>query len=351
VITWKLEIDARCSALAPQRHASPAREPSSARAVIEARRRGRAELRELWLRWSGPLGLARRASRRVLELAIQIDPDVRSARGAALRVLADERHGARSLRTRHQGEGTEFTALREYVPGMDHRRIHWKASARHRSPLCAQHRAERDHQVLLVLDTGHLVGEPVAGRSELDLFVQVALALSWVSLRTGDRVGFAAVDAELRAFLSPARGAAQQLRIEQAAAALEPRPVETNFARGVLEIASRLHRRSLVVWFTDFVDSVSAELMLAQLGHLARKHLVLFVTVEDPALRALVERSPRSVRELCAAAVMGSFLDDRRELLQRLRRAGLLVLAAAPEQLGPRVLQRYLDIQARELVG
>lgn len=351
VITWKLEVDERCSALAPQLHAMPAREPSRARAALTALRRGRAELAELWLRWNGPLGLARRASRRTLGAAIQIDPDVRSARGAALRVLADERHGARSLRTRHQGEGSEFTSLREYVPGMDHRRIHWKASARHRAPLCAQHRAERDHQVLLVLDTGHLMSEPVGGRSELDLFVQVALALSWVALRTGDRVGCAAVDAELRAFLAPARGSAQQLRIERAASALEPRPVETNFARGVLEIASRLHRRSLIVWFTDFVDSVSAELMLAQLGHLARRHLVLFVTVEDPALRALVERSPESVREVCAAAVMGSFLDDRKELLQRLRRAGLLVLAAAPEALGPRVLQRYLDIQARELVG
>ena len=41
-------------------------------------------------------------------------------------------------------DGSEFDSMREYVPGLDHRAMDWKASARHTKLLCQQFRAERN---------------------------------------------------------------------------------------------------------------------------------------------------------------------------------------------------------------
>ena len=67
-----------------------------------------------------------------------------------------------------KGEGAEFEALREYVPGLDSRFIDWKHSARHRKLLCKEFRTERNHQVIMAFDTGYLMLEPVEGITRLD---------------------------------------------------------------------------------------------------------------------------------------------------------------------------------------
>jgi uncharacterized protein (DUF58 family) len=80
---------------------------------------------------------------------------------------------------RFLGDGSEFEALREFVPGLDHRAIDWKASARHRKLLCQEFRAERNHQVVLAVDGGQLMAEPVGGVPKLDHAINAAILLGW----------------------------------------------------------------------------------------------------------------------------------------------------------------------------
>ena len=58
-----------------------------------------------------------------------------------------------------RGEGSEFHQLRDYVAGMDPRSIDWKRSARMRSLVARETRAEKNHQIMLCLDSGHLMTE------------------------------------------------------------------------------------------------------------------------------------------------------------------------------------------------
>src|SRR5262249_29258585 len=148
---------------------------------------------------------------------------------------------------RYLGDGSEFDALREHVPGMDRRAIDWKASARHRALLGREFRAERNHQLVLAIDTGHLMAEPLGGMPKLDHAVNAALLLAYFGLRTGDRVGLFGFDSEVRAFAAPAAGVRAFPRLQRASAALEYGTAETNFTLGLAELSSRLSRRSLVV--------------------------------------------------------------------------------------------------------
>ena len=102
---------------------------------------------------------------------------------------------------------------------------------------------------------------------------------------------------------------------------------------------------------TDFVDSVPAELMVDNVLRLHRRHLVLFVAFRDPGLEDLVSREPRSLEVLDRAVVAASLLKERETVLGRLRKAGVFALDAVPAEVGTRLVNRYLEVKQREMIG
>jgi len=313
-------------------------------------RRGIARVAELWLRWEGPLGLVQRVVRLPARHEVAVVPNVRAVRRAALRFFSSRRFLAGLRAERYVGDGSEFEALREFVPGLDHRAIDWKATARHRRLLVQEFRAERNQQIVLAIDTGHLMREPIAGIPKLDHAINAGLLLGYFSLRAGDRVGLFAFDEGVRAYVEPTGGPGAFRRLQAATAALEYRATETNFTLGLAELATRLRRRSLVAVLTDFVDVVAGDLMIENLVRLSRRHLVLFVTLRDPGLGAIAGAAPHSADALHRAVVAGDFVRERERVLSRLRRAGIRTLDAAPERISVDLLNRYLDAQRRELI-
>jgi uncharacterized protein (DUF58 family) len=336
---------------APAAVAVPAGAPGVLSLPLRARRRGTPRVDELWLRWTGPLGLVARTARRPLGRAVAVVPNVQPVRAAAFRYFGSREVEAGVQVERYVGGGSEFDALVEWVPGLDHRAISWKASARHRKLLSQEFRAERNHQVILALDTGHLMAEPLVGLPRLDHAVTSALLLSYVSLRLGDRVGLFGFDRAARAWTEPQGGLGAFARLRAASAALDYSTEETNFTLGLTELSTRLRRRSLVVVFTDFTDTVTAELMIENLARLARRQLVVFVALRDPALHDLALRRPGGAADLHRAVVAADFVRERERVLARLRRLGVQCLDAAPGEVSTRLVSRYLDIKRRELIA
>jgi uncharacterized protein (DUF58 family) len=313
-------------------------------------RRGPASVEALWLRWQGPLGLVRRTHRRQLAAQTRAVPNLARVRDAASGLATDlaPRAGARVERV--LGDGSEFDRLVEFVRGLDRRSIDWKASARHARLLSRRHRAERNQQVVLAVDTGRLMGEPTAGLTRLDHAIHAALALAWVGLESGDRVGLFAFDERPRAWLAPRSGRQAFQAVSHASGALEYTTAETNFTLGLTELATRLERRSLIVVLTDFVDAVAAELMVQNLGRLAKRHLVIFVALTDTSLDALVTSPPAGLDDVHRAVIAETLRQDRERVLRRLGRAGILSVEAPPDRVSPALVQRYLRVKRRELI-
>ncbi len=317
--------------------------------VLEPLRRGMAEFHRVWLRWAGPWGLTYRQRLHPVNLRMPVLPDIRSVRDVALRFAANEGlPGARP--DAGAGEGSAFHALRDYVSGQDPRAIDWKHSARHRSLLVKEFQAERDHQIVLAFDTGHLMSEPMAGMTRLDRAINAGLLLAYLSLRGGDRVGLFGFDSQVRTTLEPVMGIAAFGHLQRAAAALDYSTEETNFTLALTALLARLNRRSLIVIVTEFIDTVTAEMMIDNLGRAARRHLILFVTLRDNEVEALAEAEPYSAEAVARAAIAHDFLRDRQIVFERLRRLGVMCLEAPGRQIGPELLNRYLDIKRRELI-
>jgi len=324
--------------------------PGRATVALAPRRRGSPQVNAAWLRWSGPLGLWRRHKRVAIGEKVAVVPNTRAVRAAAIRFFSSREFLAGLKVERYLGDGSEFESLREYVPGMDHRAIDWKSSARHRKLLVQNFRAERNHQIVLAVDTGHLMSEPLEGVPKLDHAINSALLLSYFGLRTGDRVGLYGFDEKVRSWTDPQGGVGSFPRLQAASAELDYTRSETNFTLGLAELSLRLKRRSLVVLLTDFVDVVTAELMIENLDRLARRHLIVFVTLRDPGLARLSAAAPRSSLDLYRAVVAADLVRERELVLRRLRRMGIATIDAAPDEISLQLLNRYLDIKRREMI-
>ncbi|MDX9724171.1 MAG: DUF58 domain-containing protein, partial [Myxococcota bacterium] len=111
----------------------------------------------------------------------------------------------------------------------------------------------------------------------------------------------------------------------------------------------RLRRRAIVVLLTDFADTVSAETLVRNLGQLSRRHLVIFVSVRDPALGTVVQREPGSLVELNESVLAEDVLRDRDVVMQRLRRHGVFCIDASPEEITVQLINRYLEVKRRGL--
>lgn len=316
---------------------------------LRPRRRGRVQLDRIWLRWRGPLGLVELLRADAVDRTVDVLPNISGVENAALRFLSQEASFGSSPQ-RQRGEGTEFEALRDYAPGLDTRFIDWKHSARHRRLLCKEFQTERNHQLVLAFDTGYLMREPIAGMPRLDHAINAGLQLAWISLKGGDLVGAFGFDAAVRRYLAPQRGTAGFARVRQAAAELEYRSEETNFTLGLAELDSRLPRRALVVLFTEFVDTVTAELLIESIGRVARRHLVLFVTLSDPLLAEIVDRPPVRFADAAQAVIADDLLRERRIVLERLARFGVHCLDVPSRGLSVALVNRYLAVKERGLL-
>lgn len=317
--------------------------------TLTPRRRTRIQLDALWLRWTGPLKLARFIRQVPLGASVDVIPDVHGAGRTALRFLAEDTlHGLKAQTQR--GEGTEFDSLRDYAPGHDPRQVDWKHSARHRKLLCKEFRTERNHQVILAFDTGRLMREPIDGIPRLDHCVNAGLALAAIALRGGDLVGLYGFDAAVRAYLAPLRGMERFARLQRATADLAYRSEETNYTLGLAELTARLRRRALVILFTEFVDTITAELMIESLGRMANHHVVVLVVLRDRALERTLDAEPTSVETVAGAVIAEHFRRDRSVVLERLSRLGLHCLDVAPGGLSVALVNRYVEIKTRGLL-
>ena len=312
-------------------------------------RRGRLGFTAVWLRWRGPLGLVETRCRLPVGTIANVVTNIRGIRDDALRFhIRDAWHGSKSQRP--HGEGTEFDKLAEYEKGMDSRFIDWKRSARHRKLFCREFRQERNHHIILGFDTGHLMLEPVDGMPRLDHALNAGLRLGLISLREGDLVGCCGFDATFRGFLAPGRGTPYFTRLQRFATGLDYRTEETNYTLGLTELGERLRQRSMVIVFSDFVDSISAELLAENLALMTKKHVVILVASPDPLLPELRDRFPGSFTDTARSVIADSFLRERAAVLERIARTGVHCVDVPAPMLPSALINRYMMIKQKGLL-
>ncbi|RAU90268.1 DUF58 domain-containing protein, partial [Mycolicibacter senuensis] len=253
-----------------------------------------------------------------------------------------------------RGQGSEFDSLREYVVGDDVRSIDWRATARRSDVVVRTWRPERDRRVVIVLDTGRTAAGRIgvdptasdpAGWPRLDWSMDAALLLAALALRAGDHVDLLAHDQVTRAGVFGAARSRLFAQLVDAMAPLQPALVESDAAAMVSVLSRRARRGNLVVLLTDLNASALEEGLLPVLPKLTADYQVILAAVADPR----VERLARGRTDAAAVYDAGAAeraRNDRQALATRLRRSGVRVIDAPPDDLAPALADAYLAMKA-----
>jgi uncharacterized protein (DUF58 family) len=313
---------------------------------LEMLRRGVARFERLWLRWTGPLGLAWRQGIIEIDAAFPILPDLRPVHDQGARIF--QRYALDGLITQlTRGEGTDFDALVDFRTGMDRRAIDWKQSGRHLKLLAKQYRTERNNQIVFAIDTGRQMSEPVAGIARVDRCVSAMLLTAWIALKLGDRVAINAFDSRPRLSSGLVSGGGAFTELERVAAEIDYSGDETNYTFALTTLAARLTRRSMIILFTEFTDTVSADFMLRAIRRLVETHLVLIVVLRDEELEALAAADPQNADDVTRAITAADLLKDRKVAISRLQHLGVHVVEAEYDKVSERLVQSYLELKKR----
>ncbi|MFT7620582.1 MAG: hypothetical protein ACI97A_004239 [Planctomycetota bacterium] len=349
-ITAVLDLDSRFDALAPWTGEMLADRHVEMNWPLVPRRRGNPQVETFSFAWRGPLGLASASQRMTLDHEVVVTTNLSKVKDSAIRFMSNPEFLAGLKAERFLGEGSEFDRMREFQQGMDQRHIDWKASARHRRLLSRQYRLERNHQIVISFDTGHLMSEPIDGMPRLDHAVSAGMLLAWCSLKAQDRVVIHAFDDKVRHFSDSHSGVKSLGQVQSATSQFDYGTGEANYTLAMTDLSVRLKRRSLVVVLTEFADSITAEIMVENLMRLSRRHLVLFVALRDSELVRIGESPPRDLTSVGLSVVANSLLDDRARVIRKLTRAGILCLDVKPEDLSSSLISSYLDIKVKERI-
>ncbi|MEV5797394.1 DUF58 domain-containing protein [Streptomyces collinus] len=322
----------------------PAGERRRVTTRLRPTRRGDRQADRVTIRSYGPLGLFSRQGAHKVPWTVRVLPPFTSRKHLPSRLARlRELDGRTSVLTR--GEGTEFDSLREYVPGDDTRSIDWRATARQSTVAVRTWRPERDRHILLVLDTGRTSAGRVGDVPRLDASLDAALLLAALASRAGDRVDLLAYDRRVRALVQ-GRSAGDVLpSLVNAMATLEPELVETD-ARGLTATALRTAPRSSLIVLLTTLDAAPVEQgLLPVLPQLTQRHTVLVASVADPHVERLAQ-ARGTVDAVYEAAAAAQAQSERQRTAEQLRRHGVTVVDATPDDLAPALADAYLALKA-----
>jgi len=312
--------------------------------TLSPTRRGNRHPAAVTVRSLGPLGVAGRQGSHRLPWSLRVVPPFLSRRHlpAKLARLRDLEGRTPSL---VRGQGTEFDSLREYVIGDDVRSIDWRATARRHDVVVRTWRPERDRRVVIVLDSGRTSAGRVGTWPRIDWSMDAALLLAALAAHAGDRVDVMVFDRAVRAWSAGVPRTQLLSSMVNLLAPVEAELVETDFAGMASAVLTRARRRCLVVVLTDLNPTTMEEGLLPVLPRLATTHQVLVAAVSDPQVAAMAEGRGTAPKVYDAAAAE-RHRQQRLRITALLRRHGVEVVDAVPDDLAPAVADAYLQMKA-----
>lgn len=306
----------------------------------------RGERRSLFVtvRLFGPLGFAARQYTFDGSASVRVLPEFKARKHLPSRIARlRELDGESAVQIR--SAGTEFDSLRPYVEGDDVRSIDWRATARSQEVTLRTWRPERDRRVYVIMDTSRTSAPRIGDEPRLDTFIESALLLGALCSKAGDKVEFIAFDRVVRARTAPQSADTAIRELGTAMSGVESVLVETDWDALSALIRSRAKQRSLVVFLSNASLAQADIGALTALSALARDHLVIKASVTDPEVTLMSTYRENSVAVYDAAAAEKTLFDESAGA-SLLSRSGVVVLSELPEDLPPKLSDKYIELKA-----
>lgn len=213
-------------------------------------------------------------------------------------------------RSKKIGSGLEFAEHRDYAPGDEPSQIDWALLARSDQLQIREFEEEEDLSVYFLIDHSLSMDTGPAGAvTLLDRALQVAAALSYISLSNLDRVAAVPFAQGTEPPMRPVRGRGQFFSVLRSLSAVQPAG-RTDIAKALQDFVRYQPRKGLVVILSDFFDPSGLGDGLKYLVHRGFQAMVLhlvdagLLTAGSFGDVALVDSETGELREITLTPAM-----------------------------------------------
>lgn len=253
-------------------------------------------------------------------------------------------------KVRRLGHSMEFEKIKEYVQGDDIRTINWKATARKNDLMVNTYTDARQQQIYCIIDKGRAMKMPFEGMTLLDYSINASLALLNVILLRQDRAGLITFAQAVDEMVPAERRNGQLNLLLEALYKQQTDYKESDYQSLWSTVHRKLNQRSLLLLFTNFETFSSLERQLPYLRHMASRHLLCVVFFENTLLRSIQETQPDTIEGIYIKTIAERFSYEKKQIVKELRRHGILSILTTPQNLSVDVINKYLELKARQMV-
>ncbi|MGK7943662.1 MAG: DUF58 domain-containing protein [Microcystaceae cyanobacterium] len=279
---------------------------------------------------------------------VAVYPDLVGLRSLSIRLTLENTGTMRQAR--RLGIGTDFSELREYRQGDDLRFMDWKATARRSQPYIRILEPDREQSLIILLDQGRLMTAQVEGLKRFDWGINAALSLALAGLHRGDKVGIGVFEKKMTTWVGQDGGISHLNTLISRLTPLQPVFREPDYLSAVNQLVKYQPRRALVVVLTDIVDQTASAELLSAMGRLTPRYLPFCIALRDPQVDHIAHTPTTEVESAYARAVALDLLSQREKAFAQLKQKGVLVLDAPVNQISEQLVNRYLQLKARNLL-
>ncbi|MCC8146686.1 MAG: DUF58 domain-containing protein [Bacteroidales bacterium] len=255
--------------------------------------------------------------------------------------------GAKKIRK--IGQQLEPDQIKDYIKGDDYRFVNWKATARRAKLMTNVFRDERAQNMYCLIDKGRTMQSAFKQMTLLDYSINASLAISYVSMLKGDKSGLITFEKKIDSVVPASRQPVQMQMIQEALYHQQTSFYESDFQSLYQAVDKNIRNRSLLIIYTNF-DSVQAmQRQLRYLSVLAKRHSILVVFFENTELESLIDRIPENKTQVYETVVAEKLEYEKRLIIHKLRQHNIMSLLTHPDHLTLNLINRYLDIKAREI--
>lgn len=295
------------------------------------------------------IGLAERRFQCAEEQSVKVYPSFFSLEKYELTTIRSPHHENGTKRLRRIGNATEFAQIKEYVTGDDYRKINWKASARRHQLMVNVYEDEKAQYVYNIIDKGRVMQQSFLKITLLDHSINAALALSHIATKKDDNIGLLTFDNKIGAFLPSTHSKNQMNNILEKLYNIHTEFLETDFAELSNFINKKITKRSLLILYTNFFSMDALKRQLPYLKTINKRHRLLVVFFEDNEQNEYMKTKPQNAEEYYQHVIAEKYAFDKQFMVTMLNQQGILALLTEPKNLNVSVINKYLDIKARNL--
>ncbi|MFT5125594.1 MAG: hypothetical protein ACI9TH_002025 [Kiritimatiellia bacterium] len=328
-------------------------------------RRGRIVIEHAYLETDSRLKLWHVRGRMPVACEIKVYPNLGSDRKSASAAFLNRgRVGEKSIR--QIGKGREFEMLREYMHGDSYEDIHWRATAKRRSPVTKVFQIERTQEVYVIVDSSRLsarrpggytrdreIAEEVLPEQEslLERYITAAMLLHQVAHHQGDLFGLLVFDDRVKNFVRARGGKAHYSACAEALYTLQPNMVTPDFEELFSFIRLRLRKRALLIFLTNLDDPVIAESFSKHVEMISRQHLVMINVITPKGVEPLFGKTEvNDLDDIYLQLAYHFQWEQIRDLEKSLKTSGVHLQQLTNERACADIISQYMQVKQKQML-